>query len=612
MEQVLARPTDDYAFDLGGYSRPVRTRSPEAQRWFDRGLAWCYGYNHDEAIRCFERAVAADEDCAVGHWGIAYAAGCNYNKPWEAFLAGERAAALGRAFDAARAALAAVERAGDGAWPVERALATALLARYPAREAPPDAPFQAWNDGYASAMREAYVRFPDDPDVAALFAEALINRTPWQLWDLHTGRPKEGADTLEAQEVLERAIAARERAGEPAHPGQLHVYLHTMEMSPTPERALRAADALRDLVPDAGHLRHMASHIDVLCGHYHASLVANERAIEADDRYFAATGERGFYTLYRCHDIHFKIYSAMFLGQLGPALEGARQLAAALPEDVLRIATPPMADWTEGFLGMGVHALVRFGRWHDLLSLPLPADPELYCVTTAMTRYGRGVALAALGEVEAAEAERREFLAAALRVPESRTVFNNTCRDILRVAEAMLDGELTYRKGAHEEAFAHLRRAADVSDDLTYDEPWAWMQPVRHALGALLLEQGRVEEALEVYRDDLGLSGRLPRALQHPDNVWALHGLVECLERLGRHDEAAQHRQRLALARARADVAVSSSCFCRLDVGGRHGGHGAHAGHGSEHGRDDEHGSHAARSGAGGHGDHTSRDDRCH
>jgi len=591
MEGVLEPAEDRYGFDMGGYSRPVRTSSPEAQRWFDRGLAWCYGFNHEEAIRCFERAVRADPDCAMAHWGIAYAAGCNYNKPWEAFLEGERAAALSLAYDEARAAQAAVERAGADAWPAERALIGAVLRRYPAREAPEGTSFQAWNDGYAAAMRDVYCSFPDDPDVAALFAEALINRTPWALWDLPTGKPKEGADTLEAQEVLERAIAAREEAGLVPHAGQLHAYLHTMEMSPTHERALRAADALRDLVPDAGHLRHMASHIDVLCGHYHESLAANERAIVADDKYFEATGEKGFYTLYRCHDIHFKIYSAMFLGQLRPALEGAGKLREALPESVLRIETPPMADWTEGFLGMGVHALVRFGRWHDLLELPIPDDPELYCVTTAMTRYGRGIAYAALGEVEKAEAEQRLFRDAVERVPESRTVFNNTCRSILGVAEAMLDGELTYRKGAHDEAFAKLRHAAALSDGLTYDEPWGWMQPVRHALGALLLEQGRVEEALEVYRDDLGVSGRLPRAVQHPDNVWAISGLVECLERLGRGHEAEPYRQRLALAKARADVEVDRSCYCRLDTSGAHAGHHherhGHGGHGEAHAHDD-------------------------
>lgn len=564
MEQASEDRSSSYQYDMGAFSRPIDTGSPEAQLWFDRGLNWCYGFNHDEAIRCFERAALADPDCAMAKWGVAYAAGCNYNKPWEAFLDGERAAALALAYDTAHAASEALERAGADARPVEAALVSALLERYPAREAPLEAAFSAWNDAYAAAMREAHGRFPDDPDVSALFADALINRTPWRLWDLATGEPAEGADTVEARFALERAMAAREAAGEPPHPGQLHVYLHLMEMSPEPERALRAADALRDLVPDVGHLRHMPSHIDVLCGHYAASLAANERAIAADDRYFAANSEEGFYTLYRCHDIHFKIYSAMFLGQLGPALEGARQLEAALPESVLRVAVPPMADWTEGFLGMGVHSLIRFGRWHDVLDLPLPADPDLYCVTTAMVRYGRGVALAALGEVELARAERRGFREAVARVPASRTVFNNTCLDILSVASAMLDGELTYREGDFDAAFAHLRQAVELADTLVYDEPWGWMQPVRHALGALLLEQGRLEEALETYRDDLGVSGRLPRALQHPDNVWALHGLVECLERLGRHEEAAPHRQRLALAQARADVDVSSSCFCRL------------------------------------------------
>ena len=565
MEQPAQTPDPTSYYDLGAYSRPVRTSSAEAQLWFDRGLNWCYGYNHEEAIRCFQRAAALDPDCAMSHWGVAYAAGCNYNKPWEAFLDAERRDALAQAYEAAGRARTAVEKSSSDAWPAEAALVAAVARRYPAPTAGDEAPFQAWNDDYAGAMRTVYAAFPFDHDVAALFAEALINRTPWQLWDLTTGEPMPGADTLEAQSALERAITEREADGASPHPGLLHVYLHTMEMSPHPESALRAADALRDLVPAAGHLRHMASHIDVLSGLYHESLVANERAIRADDEYFARSGD-GFYTLYRCHNIHFKIYSAMFLGQLGPALEGARQLEAAVPEALLRVEVPPMADWLEGFLSMGVHALIRFGRWGDVLALPLPEDPDLYCVTTAMTRYARGVALAALGDVTAAEEERAAFRAAVERVPETRTVFNNTCRDILGVAAAMLDGELEYRKGDHETAFARLREAVRLSDSLPYDEPWAWMQPVRHALGALLLEQGRVEEALAEYRDDLGLSGRVPRALQHPDNVWALHGLVECLDRLGRRDEAALHRQRLRLAAARADVVVESSCFCRLET----------------------------------------------
>ena len=557
-------PEPNAYFDLGTYGREVRTSSSEAQLWFNLGLNWCYGYNHDEAVRCFQRAAGLDPDCAMAHWGVAYAAGCNYNKPWEAFLDSERREALALAYEAAGRARDAIARAGAEAWPIEAALVRGVSRRYPEATATDETPFAAWNDDYAAAMREVYAEFPSDHDVATLFAEALINRTPWQLWDLATGEPKEDADTLEAQKVLERGMAERDAAGATPHPGLLHIYLHTMEMSPTPEKALRAADQLRDLVPDSGHLRHMASHIDVLCGLYYDSLMANERAIAADDAYFAHS-EDGFYTLYRCHNIHFKLYSAMFLGQLKPALAAAKALEDAVSERLLRVEMPPMADWLEGFLSMKVHALIRFGRWSEVLAEPFPHDPDLYCVTTAMLRYARGVAMAATGDVAGAEAERVLFHEAVARVPESRTVFNNTCLAILEVASAMLDGELEYRKGNFDEAFAHLRRSVALDDAMPYDEPWAWMQPVRHALGALLLEQGRVEEALATYRDDLGLSGTLPRALQHPGNVWSLHGYTECLETLGRSEEAKAARAALALAKARADVPIEASCFCRLD-----------------------------------------------
>src|SRR5690606_7509593 len=300
----------------------------------------------DEAVACFDRAAAADPGCAMAYWGKAYALGCNYNKPWEAFIEEERDRALAEAHTAVQLA---AENATDE---IERALIEALATRYPRPSFGTDEPFQAWNDAYADAMRGVYSRFPDDSDVCSLFAEALINRTPWQLWDLPTGEPKEGADTLEAVKVLETAIAARERRVQAPHAGLVHIYIHTMEMSPRPEKALRAADALRELVPYAGHLRHMASHIDVLCGDYYQSLMANERAIAADDEYFARNPDARFYTLYRCHNIHFKLYSAMFLGQLRPAMEAADQLAAALPEELLRVELPPMADWLEGFLAM--------------------------------------------------------------------------------------------------------------------------------------------------------------------------------------------------------------------------------------------------------------------
>lgn len=325
-----------------------------------------------------------DPGCAMAHWGVAYASGCNYNKPWEAF----REEALREALVASRQALAKARTHLDSAWPVERALIQALVHRYPAD-------------------------------------------------------------------------------------------------------ALRASDVLRDLVPDAGHLRHMPSHIDVLCGHYYEAVVANGRAVEADDRYLAREGPINFYTLYRCHN---------------------------------------------------------------------------HSVTTAIHHYARGIAHAATGRIPEAEAERERFVRAVAGVPETRYVFNNTCTDILAVAGAMLDGELEYRKGHTVRAFEHLRHAVALDDNLPYDEPWGWMQPARHALGALLLEQGRVAEAEQVYRDDRGLNDTLSRASQHPDNVWSLHGLVECLHRQHRHAEAKAMEARLNLAGARADVPITASCFCRLEA----------------------------------------------
>lgn len=549
----------DY-YDLGTYSRPVTTHSPQAQRWFDRGLIWSYGYNHDEAIRCFRKALEHDHDCAMAYWGIAYASGPNYNKRWDAFIEQELKEAVAQARLATHAALAHI----DGATPVEQGLIRALEQRYQADRATSLEQLFSWNDAYAASMREVYQNFPDDPDVIALFAEAMIDRTPWLLWDLKTGAPAAGADTLEAVAVLEKALRRMEQHGDVPHPGVLHMYVHTMEMSPHPERALRAGDLLRDLVPDAGHLRHMPSHIDVLCGDYRGAMITNSQAIQADSTYLEREGPINFYTLYRSHNYHFKLYAAMFLGQYQPALEAADQLISTIKEELLRVEQPPMADWLEGFVPMKVHVQIRFGKWQDILATPLPNDQELYCVTTAMLHYARGVAHAASGHIAAAEAEQRLFVNALPRVPPTRYLFNNTCIDILGVAGAMLRGEIEYRKGNYDSAFAHLREALSQDDNLPYDEPWGWMQPVRHALGALLLEQGRVEEALQAYQADLGLDNTLSRASWHLDNVWSLHGYVECLKRLGRGAEAAAAQTRLDLAMARADVQITASCFCRV------------------------------------------------
>jgi len=543
----------DY-YDLGTYTRAVTTASPAAQLWFDRGLVWTYAFNHEEAVICFERALEADPDCAMAHWGIAYAIGPNYNKPWEAFEADEIPDTLARA----RAAIARATDLEDRGTPAERALIEAIRSRYPEDAAGES--FSPWNDAYAEAMRAVYKAHPEDLDVCSLFAEAIMNRTPWQLWDLPSGRPAEGADTLEAIAVLETAF--ERLAGAWHHPGLLHMYIHLMEMSPHPERALRHGDRLSTLVADAGHLLHMATHIDVLCGDYMNVVSRNHAAILADRKFLERAGPENFYSLYRCHNYHFKIYGAMFLAQPGPALATADELIETLPAATLR----PMADWFEGFVPMKQHVLIRFGRWHDILAQSLPEDEALYCVTTAMMRYARTVALANTGDIADAEAERERFFAARDRVPESRMLFNNTCRDILGVAEQMLLGELEYHKGNHEAAFAHLRRSVELDDTLPYDEPWGWMQPTRHALGALLLEQGRFEEAEAVYRADLGLDATLSRACQHPGNVWSLHGLHECLTRRGETAEAAHIKLQFDKAAARAEVPIKASCYCRHKV----------------------------------------------
>jgi tetratricopeptide (TPR) repeat protein len=247
-------------------------------------------------------------------------------------------------------------------------------------------------------------------------------------------------------------------------------------------------------------------------------------------------------------------------------MAAAQELIDTTPEDLLRIPSPPMADFVEGYLSMKQHVLIRFGKWREIIAQTLPADRALYCSTTAMMLYAQGVAHSALGHIAEAEATKKAFIEAKAAVPESRRVHNNKVRDLLEIAQEMLEGELEYRRGNHEAGFAHLRRSVELDDSLPYDEPWGWMQPTRHALGALLLEQGRVAEAEAIYRSDLGLDGKLSRACQHPDNLWSLHGLHECLTRRGETVEAALIKQRLDLALARSEVPVKASCFCRMRV----------------------------------------------
>ncbi len=542
-------------FDLGPYSRKVTTSSPDAQLWFDRGLNWQFGFNHGEAIKCFRKALEHDPECAMAHWGVSYASGPNYNLPWHLYDPHGRQMALEASYDAMQGALLHAEKAS----PLEQAIIHALPARYPQREAIED--MAPWDKAYTNEMRKVFEKYPDDLEVRAVFAESIMNETPWKMWDLGSGKPAEGAGTEEAIAVLEHAFDNIPASWD--HPGLLHLYVHLMEMSPFPQRALRAGDRLREIMPDSGHLIHMPTHIDVLCGYYRDVLVYNQKALEPDRRFLAYSHDPGIYLIYVIHNFHFAIYGAMFLGQYTHAIEAAEELIATVPEAALRIESPPMADFLEAYLTMKQHVLVRFGKWREIIDQELPEDRELYCSNVAMMHYAKAVAHSALGNVEEAESEKAQFLAAKARVPKGRRVHNNTVIDLLGVAEEMLNGELEYRKANYEAAFAHLRKSVALDDALPYDEPWGWMQPTRHALGALLLEQGHIEEAEAVYRSDLGLDGKLSRACQHPDNLWSLHGLHECLTRRGEKVEAPLIRQRLDLAVARAEIPIKASCFCR-------------------------------------------------
>ena len=542
-------------FDLGPYSREVTTSAPEAQLWFNRGLNWLFGFNHVEAIKCFQKAIEHDAECAMAHWGVSYASGPNYNLPWNRYDPAGRQLALAASYDAMQGALA---HAGK-ATPIEQALIRALPARYPQRQAVED--MTPWDKAYTGEMRKVFSAFPDDLEVRSVFAESIMNETPWQMWDLRSGKAAVDANTEECRAVLEQAFDNVPASWD--HPGLLHLYVHLMEMSPFPERALRAGDRLREIMPDSGHLIHMPTHLDVLCGHYNDVLIYNQKALETDRRFLSYSDNPGIYLAYIIHDFHFAIYGAMFLGQYKPAIAMAEELITRIPEAVLRIETPPMADFLESYLAIKQHVLVRFGRWREIIAQDLPADRDLYCSSVAMMHYAKAVAHSALGHIAEAEAEKVSFMAAKARVPKSRRMHNNVVVDLLGVAEAMLNGELDYRKSNYDAAFAHLRKSVELSDSLLYDEPWGWMQPTRHALGALLLEQGQIEEAEAVYRSDLGLDGKLSRACQHPDNLWSLHGLHECLVRRGEKAETALIKQRLDLAQARADVPIKASCFCR-------------------------------------------------
>ncbi|HJP06220.1 MAG TPA: hypothetical protein QF882_02060 [Arenicellales bacterium] len=551
------------SFDLGSHVFAVSTKSDMAQRLFDQGLNWCFGFNQEEGLACFKKALDSDPQCAMLHWGVAYAAGPFYNMPWCDFSEPEAIDCTAFCRGHIDQALALLSRATT----LEAALIRALALRVQKSHPVSQCEYDSWDDAYADAMRKVYVSFPEHQDVAALFVEAMMSRTPWRMWDVKTGLVSAGADTHEAITVCEKAIALADANDEQQHPAILHLHIHLLEMSPTPERAMDSADRLGGLSPDAGHIHHMPGHIYVLCGEYEKARIASEAAIRVDRKYLAYAGPHNYYTTARCHDLHLMMYTCMLLGQFEPAMAAAQEICENLPPDVIDLKGKPfIASTMEGYYAMKMHVLVRFGKWQEIVDSPMPKDADLYCVSTCMHHYAKGIAYAALKRFGEAENQKCQFYESLGRVEPGRKFFNNPAVETLGVGEKMLLGELEYHKGNHEIAYAHLRESVHRCDDLHYSEPWPWMHPPRHALGALLMEQGHYAEAEEVYRADLGLNDSVQRCAQHKNNVWALHGLVECLSHRGENKERADLHMLLTSALASTDVAITSSCCCRKTV----------------------------------------------
>jgi tetratricopeptide (TPR) repeat protein len=511
---------------LGTHRRTVTTNSSEAQRYFSQGLCFLFAFNHDEAVRSFEQATRLDPECAMAWWGIAVAQGPHINNP---VVPAERAKVAREAIAKARACLGQASA-------VERALINAASPRYAEH---PTEDRRLLDETYAEAMARVWRDHPDDADVGALYAEALMDLRPWDQWTVE-GTPQEGTETVLA--TLERVLELQ-----PDHPLALHLTIHALEASPHPERAKGAADRLRHLQPGLPHMVHMPSHIDVRLGDWKAAVEANARAMAADRAYRAIRPNQGFYRLYMLHDQHMLAYAALMRGQSAEALRAIDAMIADVPIEWAR-ANAAMAD---GYLAMPLEVRMRFGRWDEILAAP---EPEAtFPIARALRHAARGVAFAALGRLDEARAAQDEFRSARTHVADDATFGHSPAGTLLDVAENLLAGELLYREGDEAAAFAALRKAVAAEDELKYDEPPDWIQPVRHALGAALMQSGRFAEAEAVYRADLA---RLP------ENGWALFGLMQSLERQHKDDEAAAVRARWERVWADADVRLSSSCFC--------------------------------------------------
>ena len=515
---------------LGSYSRKITTDSPEAQRYFDQGLAFLHGFNHRAAIRAFQQAAEIDPRCAMAHWGLALACGPHINltvvPPPAAELAWKE--------------LNLARKNADYASPVERTLIDALGKRY-ANPQPADR--SGLDRAYANAMRDVWRSFPNDPDVGALFAEAMMDLRPWDQWTAQ-GKPQPGTDEILA--TLDAVLKLN-----PNHPLANHLYIHAVEASPNPQRAIAAADRLRNLQPGLAHNVHMPSHIDIRTGQWLKAVDTNAKAVEADQRYRKIFGQpKGFLNVYIAHNRHMLAYAAMMTGQRDLAMKHIRAMVAEMPADFLK----ENVLQAEGNVAMPLEVMVRFGLWNDILTEPEKYTEKMW-FTRAFHHAARAIASAAKRSTTDARNEQRIFLELTRLVPKETSLGNNSCEAILGVVTPMVEGEILVAEGKVDRGIEQLRAAIQKEDTLKYDEPPGWLIPVRHSLGAVLMKQQRFAEAEQVYREDLA---RLP------DNGWSLFGLAETLRRQSKNaDEASETQAKFEKVWAKADLKITTSCLCQ-------------------------------------------------
>jgi tetratricopeptide (TPR) repeat protein len=508
---------------LGDYSMPITAKSAEVQRWFDQGLAMTYGFNHDAAERSFLKAAEFDPDCAMCWWGAALVLGPHVNAAMDP-------ANNPKAWDRLQRA----QRVASDATEKEQAFIKALSARY--AENPPE-DRRPLDEAYAAAMAELAAKYPDDDEAVSLHAESMMDLQPWDYWDA-AGQPK--GHTAEVVSQLESVMARN-----PEHAGALHLYVHAVEASPDPSKGVAAADTLRELWPGSGHLVHMPAHIYARVGRYHDAVIANQKAIAADDAYLAICQPApGVYPLgYVPHNHHFLWFAATMEGASKIALDAARTTSEKTNNAELMRA--PGLEFTQNFAHSPLLADVRFGRWEEVVKAPQPADDLPYM--QAIWHYAQGMAAVRQGRIDDAK-RHHEALVPATTNPEIEKLLQFGRYSLIggvRIAERFVAAEIARAEKKYDDAIAALNTAVTIEDTLPYDEPPAWHWPTRLALGDVLLEAKKPADAEQVYRDELQ---------RNPENGWSLFGLARALKAQGKKQEAQEVSDRFAKAWANADV----------------------------------------------------------